>query len=65
MVDVEVPPSFQLRAGEANSIPGWGNGGGWQVQAVDEVQKTNRLRYLSHLNGTQANWVLEGVRNFV
>ena len=38
MVDVEVPPSFQLRAGEANSIPGWGNGGGWQVQAVGEVK---------------------------
>ena len=38
MVDVEVPPSFQLRAGEANSIPGWGNGGGWQAQAVGEVK---------------------------
>lgn len=39
VVDVQVPPNFRLRMGEANNIPGWGQGGGWQVQAVGDLQQ--------------------------
>jgi hypothetical protein len=37
MTEVKAPAGTLLRVGEAGPIPGWGNGGGMQVQLMDRI----------------------------